>query len=139
MPSLRGIARRVRGEHVDAIARDVAEIRELLLGVNHVVTTTDSRIVGDIARSFTDLARSLAEVRTALDQLDESVAEQRTVLLELNHDVRSGAEEGLPLFLGYAERLRLDADTAIGAVQVIERQLALLQQAVAAARGPDPG
>lgn len=44
--------------------------------------------------------------------------------MELNHDVRSGAEQSLPLFLGYLERLRLDADTAVAAVDVIERQLA---------------
>ena len=49
----------------------------------------------------------------------------------MNHDVHSGAEDALPLFVGYAERLRLDADTAIGATQVIERQLSELEHAVA--------
>lgn len=57
------------------------------------------------------------------------------VLLELNHDVRSGAERSLPLFVGYTERLRLDADTAIGATQVIERQLALIDERLATLEG----
>jgi hypothetical protein len=30
--------------------------------------------------------------------------------------------------MGYAERLRLDADTAVGATQVIERQIDQIQQ-----------
>lgn len=60
------------------------------------------------------------------------VEQMNHTLLALNHEVHSGAEEALPLFLGYSERLRLDADTAIGAAQVIERQLAQLEQAIAA-------
>ncbi len=62
------------------------------------------------------------------------VDQMHSVLMALNHEVHSGSEEALPLFLGHAERLRLDADTAIGAVQVIERQLAELEQAIAALR-----
>ena len=64
--------------------------------------------------------------------LREVVLNINHVVTELNHDIRSGAERSLPLFLGYSERLRLDADTAIGATQVIERQLALLDERIAA-------
>lgn len=98
---MKGLIGRVRGDQVAALAAEVAQLREVVLNINHVVT-----------------------------QLQETVN-------ELNHDVRSGAEQGLPLFLGYAERLRLDADTAIGATQVIERQLALLDERLAAASGSD--
>lgn len=62
------------------------------------------------------------------------VDEMHRVLMLLNHDVRSGADEALPLFVGYTERLRLDADTAIGAAQVIERQLSELEQSISALR-----
>lgn len=59
----------------------------------------------------------IAELRTTVEAMSR-------VVMDLNHDVRSGAESSLPLFLGYLERLRLDADTAVAAVEVIERQLA---------------
>jgi hypothetical protein len=40
------------------------------------------------------------------------------------------------LFLGYAERLRLDTDTAIAATQNIERQIARLEEIVDRATNP---
>ena len=92
---------RLRGDQVVALTGEVADLRKIVLEVNHVIM-----------------------------QLQATVN-------ELNHDVRSGAERSLPLFLGYSERLRLDADTAIGATQVIERQLALLDERLAAAPGSD--
>jgi len=95
--SLKGLVGRLRGDQVNALTAEVAELREVVLNINHVVT-----------------------------QLHDTVN-------QLNHDVRSGAEGALPLFLGYSERLRLDADTAIGATQVIERQLALLDERLASA------
>ena len=49
---------------------------------------------------------------------------------------RSGADRSLPLFLGYAERLRLDADTAVGAAQTIERQIARLEALIDEATAP---
>jgi hypothetical protein len=61
------------------------------------------------------------------------------ILQSLNHDIRSGSERSLPLFLGYAERLRLDADTAVGATQVIERQIAQLQQRLDQLSVPNQG
>ena len=50
----------------------------------------------------------------------------------LNHDVRSGSLEGLPLFFGYAERFRTDADTMVGVSSVLDRQLARLEECVSA-------
>jgi hypothetical protein len=41
--------------------------------------------------------------------------------------------------MGYAERLRLDADTAVGAAQVIERQIALMQQRLDQMSSPNQG
>jgi hypothetical protein len=73
----------------------------------------------------------LAALTAEVAALREIVLNVNHVLTELNHDIRSGAERSLPLFLGYSERLRLDADTAIGATQVIERQLALLDERLA--------
>lgn len=70
----------------------------------------------------------VAALRAEVAELRELVLKMNHTLVELNHDVRSGAERGLPLFLGYAERLRLDADTAIAATQVIERQLAIVDR-----------
>lgn len=74
-------------------------------------------------------------MREVVLNINHVVVQMNDALLELKHDVYSGAERGLPLFLGYADRLRLDTDTAIGAVQVIERQLAELADQVAALRG----
>jgi hypothetical protein len=62
----------------------------------------------------------VAEIRNQVQVIND-------VVQSLNHDVRSGADRSLPLFLGYAERVRLDADTAVGAVQSIERQIARLE------------
>ncbi len=84
-----------------------------------------ARLRGD---QLNALAAEVAATRDVVLQINHVVTEMQAVLLELNHDVRSGAERSLPLFLGYTERLRLDADTAVGATQVIERQLALLDE-----------
>ena len=83
------------------------------------------RVRGDQVAALTAEVAALREVVLNINHV---------VTPELNHDIRSGAERSLPLFLGYSERLRLDADTAIGATQVIERQLALLDERLAAAR-----
>jgi hypothetical protein len=101
MASIEGLKSRIRGEHLAALTAEVADLREVVLGINH-----------------------------AVKQIQDTVN-------QLNHDVHAGAEQSLPLFLGYSERLRLDADTAIGATQVIERQLALLDERLAATPGPD--
>ncbi|MFM8563451.1 MAG: hypothetical protein ACKOCE_06105 [Acidimicrobiia bacterium] len=86
------------------------------------------RVTGRDVRA---LRAEVAEIRNQIQVLND-------VVQSLNHDVRSGADRSLPLFLGYAERMRLDADTAIGAVQTIERQIArleaLIDEATAAAK-----
>jgi len=78
-------------------------------------------------RAFGSLPAQVAELRAMVEQMHHT-------LMTLNHEVHSGAEESLPLFLGYSERLRLDADTAIGAAQVIERQLSELEQTISSLR-----
>lgn len=82
-----------------------------------------SRLRGD---QITALSAEVAALRAIVLDVNHTVTQIEDIVNQLNHDVRFGAERSLPLFLGYAERLRLDADTAIGATQVIERQLALL-------------
>ncbi len=84
--------------------------------------------IGAVAAEVAALREVVLNINHVVTQLQES-------LHELNHDIRYGAERSLPLFLGYAERLRLDADTAIGATQLIERQLALMEERLAAAEG----
>jgi hypothetical protein len=81
------------------------------------------------------LTAEVAALREVVLNINHVVTQLQDTVMELNHDVRSGAERSLPLFLGYSERLRLDADTAIGATQVIERQLAVLDERLAAASG----
>ena len=79
-------------------------------------------IIGRITgRDVRALRAEVAELRNQLTLMND-------VLQSLNHDIRSGSEASLPLFQGYAERLRLDADTAVGAAQLIERQIARLDQ-----------
>ena len=93
-------------------------------------------------RAFAALPTAVAELRETLDQMNQLITQMNHIIVtlvpatnhtvtQLNHDVHAGAEDALPLFVGYAERLRLDADTAIGATQVIERQLSELEHAVA--------
>jgi hypothetical protein len=94
MPSMKGIADRVRGDDVKRLADEVAALRALVYEMNH------------------------------------RVGQMAEVLTTLNHDVRSGADEALPLFHGYLERVRNDAETSLSAAQVIERQLAKLDERI---------
>ena len=59
--------------------------------------------------------------------LRESVDHLNHVVGQLNHDVRAGSPEELPLFLGFAERLRTDAESMISAAVLIDRQLRRLE------------
>ncbi len=89
-------------------------------------------------RALAALPDEVAALRARLDEINHVVQllpAMNQALVQLNHDVHSGSENALPLFQGFAERLRLDADTAIGATQVIERQLAELDARIAALRG----
>lgn len=74
--------------------------------------------------------RDLRALRAEVSEIRNQVQVINDVVQSLNHDVRSGADRSLPLFLGYAERLRLDTDTAIAATQNIERQIARLEEIV---------
>ncbi len=85
-----------------------------------------ARITGRDVRA---LRAEVAEIRNQIQVIND-------VVQSLNHDVRSGADRSLPLFLGYAERLRLDTDTAIAATQNIERQIARLEEIVDRATNP---
>ncbi len=72
--------------------------------------------------------RDVRALRAEVAEMRNQIQVMGDILQSLNHDIRSGSERSLPLFMGYAERFRLDADTAVGATQVIERQIAQLQQ-----------
>jgi hypothetical protein len=93
-----------------------------------------ARVRGDQVAA---LSADVAALREVVLKINHVVTQLQETVNELNHDVRSGSEQALPLFLGYSERLRLDADTAIGAAQLIERQLALLDERLAATSGSD--
>jgi len=93
-----------------------------------------SRIRGE---HLAALSAEVAALREVVLDINHVVTQIQDTVNQLNHDVRAGAEQSLPLFLGYSEKLRLDADTAIGATQVIERQLALLDERLAATSGSD--
>ena len=134
MASLQGIVARLRGDRLDTIAGEVAEVHGLVLAMNHIMVHQAQ----SVADAMTVTSSTLTAINDSVARLVESMALQRSVLLELNHDVRSGADASLPLFLGYAERLRLDTDTAIGAAQVIERQLSVLESLIAASQETEP-
>ena len=78
------------------------------------------------------LRAEVAEMRNQIQVMND-------ILQSLNHDIRSGSERSLPLFMGYAERLRLDADTAVGAAQVIERQIDQIHQRLNQMSPPNQG
>ncbi len=85
----------MRDDQAAAIRAELAELREIVLAINHRVTTVHDTVMA------------------------------------LNHDVRAGAESSLPLFIGHTEQLRTDAETAVAAAQVIERQLSMLEDRIA--------
>ncbi len=77
------------------------------------------------------LTRSqMSELRTEVTRLQNEISQMSEVLYSLNHEIRAGSETALPLFLGWADRLRLDTETSIAAAQVIERQLSEMREIV---------
>lgn len=76
------------------------------------------------------LADEVAALRALVYEMNHRVNQMADVMTSLNHDVRSGADEALPLFHGYLERVRNDAETSLSAAQVIERQLAKLDERI---------
>lgn len=83
--------------------------------------------------------RDMRALRAEVAEMRNQIQVMNDILQSLNHDIRSGSERSLPLFMGYAERLRLDADTAVGASQVIDRQIAQLQQRLDQLSVPNQG
>ena len=83
--------------------------------------------------------RDVRALRAEVAEIRNQIQVMGDILQSLNHDIRSGSERSLPLFMGYAERLRLDADTAVGAAQVIERQIAQMQQRLDQMSSPNQG
>ena len=83
--------------------------------------------------------RDVRALRAEVAEMRNQIQVMSDILQSLNHDIRSGSERSLPLFMGYAERLRLDADAAVGAAQVIERQIAQMQQRLDQMSSPNQG
>ena len=83
--------------------------------------------------------RDVRALRAEVAEMRNQIQVMGDVLQSLNHDIRSGSERSLPLFMGYAERLRLDADTAVGAAQVIERQIDQIHQRLNQMSPPNQG
>ena len=83
--------------------------------------------------------RDMRALRAEVAEMRNQIQVMNDILQSLNHDIRSGSERSLPLFMGYAERLRLDADTAVGAAQVIERQIDQIQQRLNQMSPPNQG
>ena len=84
------------------------------------------RILKAIVRRLT--GSDVRALRAEVAELKATNAQIAEVVMNLNHAIRSGSESSLPLFLGYLDRLRLDADTAVAAAETIERQLAEMRE-----------
>ena len=84
------------------------------------------RILKAIVRRLT--GSDVRALRAEVAERKATNAQIAEVVMNLNHDIRSGSESSLPLFLGYLDRLRLDADTAVAAAETIERQLAEMRE-----------
>ena len=95
------------------------------------------RILRALVGSIT--GRDVRALRVEVAEMRNQIQIMSDILQSLNHDIRSGSERSLPLFMGYAERLRLDADTAVGAAQVIERQIDQIQQRLNQMSPPNQG
>jgi hypothetical protein len=83
--------------------------------------------------------RDVRALRAEVAEMRNQIQIMSDILQSLNHDIRSGSERSLPLFMGYAERLRLDADTAVGTAQVIERQIDQIHQRLNQMSPPNQG
>jgi hypothetical protein len=92
-----------------------------------VVSSLKARVRGDDIQALRD---ELGSVREMVASINHRMGEIERVVEALNHDVRSGAGDVLPLFLGYAERFRTDADTMVGVTELVDRQLAMIAEQV---------
>jgi len=81
-----------------------------------------------------DLRELALQTRAMTAQIREVVMGLNEIVGTLNHEVHHGMPSGLPLFVGVAERLRTDAEAAVGAAETIDRQLRRIE----ARLGPAP-
>lgn len=142
MASVKGLVGRLRGDRTTALIQqtaglsaEIAALRTEIAALNTHVGDLRALVVEQVsgqADQISQINHSVLSMNHSIERTGALTEAHHAVLLELNHDVRAGSERALPLFLGYAERLRLDTDTAISAAQVIERQIAILEDLVAA-------
>lgn len=81
-------------------------------------------------RSKASLSHDVQSLQAEISELRAALAEMSAVLQRLDDDVRAGSAETLPLYLGYAERLRVDTETSVSAVKAIEQQIAELKDVI---------
>jgi hypothetical protein len=96
----------------------VGSSRSRYIGWMRVVSPLLDRVTGRTYRRAV-----MAELHAIRERVD-SLAD---VLFALNHEVRSGAPETLPLFVGFAEAVRTDAESAIAASVLVDRQIRRLE------------
>jgi len=101
--------------------------RRVAFAAMAVVRGLIGRLRGD---DIAALRAEVAALREIVETTNHQVVENHRILSTLNHDVRAGSEDVLPLFLGYAQRFRTDADTMVGVTELIDRQLAAIEQQV---------
>ena len=76
------------------------------------------------------MSQDVQVLQIEVAQLRAALAEMAVILQRLDDDVRDGSADTLPLYLGYAERLRVDTETSVSAVKAIEEQIAELKDVV---------
>ena len=81
-------------------------------------------------RSKASLSHDVQVLQGEVAELRVALAEMAAILQSLDDDVRAGSADTLPLYLGYAERLRVDTETSVSAVKAIESQIAELKDVV---------
>ncbi len=76
------------------------------------------------------MSQDVQALQSEVAELRAALAEMAVILQRLDDDVRDGSADTLPLYLGYAERLRVDTETSVSAVKAIEEQIAELKDVV---------
>ena len=150
---LKAAVRPVSRERLAAVAADIAELRAELADLRSTLAAWHHESAHQRSAETAELRAEVRQLGVALQGLHDGVVGLRTeaatdreqllhvnhVVGQLNHDVRSGSEEVLPLFLGYAERFRSDADAMVGASEVVERQLERVRQQIEQLEARSPG
>jgi hypothetical protein len=94
--------------------------------------TSLSAVMSRLRGNRKSVRTEIAELRELILETKAMTVETHRVVMSLNHEVHAGVPSGLPLFVGFAERLRTDAETAVGAAETIDRQLRRLEQRLSA-------